>query len=169
MNILQLHIFWSERLFLIHNDSISLPSIHPWLRMLGLHRGDLTTGSTAEMVLWARNDEEEDDMTISDNRPRFSARYVLVNGRVALAGGEVNPTRVGQFVELTRVKKIEDSAENEEERANQSPVSRSRDLRQPMRVEREVRDDPGERVKTAGISLDPAGVTSLDQVRHCDR
>ena len=169
MFILQLHIFWSERLFLIRNDSISLPSIHPWLRMLGLDRGDLTTGSTADMVLWARNDEEEDDMTISDNRPRFSARYVLVNGRVALAGGEVNPTRAGQFVELTRVKKIDDSAENEEGRANQSPVSRSRDLRQPMRVEREVRDDPGERVKTAGISLDPAGVTSLDQVRHCDR
>ena len=141
MFILQLHIFWSEPLFLIHNDSILLPSIHPWLRMLGLHRGDLTTGSTADMVLWARNDEEEDDMTISDNRPRFSARYVLVNGRVALAGGEVNPTRVGQFVELTRVKKIDDSAENEEGRANQSPVSRSRDLRQPMRVEREVRDD----------------------------
>ena len=169
MFILQLHIFWSERLFLIHNDSISLPSIHPWLRMLGLHRGDPPPGSTADMVLWARNDEEEDDMTISDNRPRFSARYVLVNGRVALAGGEVNPTRAGHFVELTRVKKIDDSAENEEGRANQSPVSRSRDLRQPMRVEREVRDDPGERVKTAGISLDPAGVTSLDQVRHCDR
>ena len=136
---------------------VQLACVNP-LRMLGVTRGDVVTGGDADLVLWTRNDESEEDND-KDNLTKYSVKYVLVNGSVALVAGEgVNPTRAGQFVELTRVK-----SDDEE--------GRSRDHGQPIRVERQRSEDPSERVKTAGISLDPAGVTSLDQVRdyHHDK
>mgnify|MGYP001321410194 CR=1 FL=1 len=132
------------------------------LRMLGSDRGSVVTGSVADLVLWARNEDTEEEDCSKDNLTQYSVKYVLVNGSVALAAGKgVNPTRAGEFVELTRVK----SDDGEGPAANQSPVSGSRDHCQPIRVERERSEDLSQRVKTAGISLDPAGVTSLDQVR----
>ena len=130
---------------------VQLACVNP-LRMLGVSRGDVATGCDADLVLWTRKDESEEDNNDQDNLTKYSVKYVLVNGSVALVAGEgVNPTRAGQFVELTRVKSDDEGG-------------RSRDHGQPIRVERQRSEDPSERVKTAGITLDPAGVTSLDQV-----
>ena len=141
---------------------VQLACVNP-LKMLGTDRASVVTGNQADLVLWARNGDTEEDDSYKDNLTKYSVKYVLVNGSVALAAGEgVNPTRAGEFVELTRVKS--DDGERSPA-ANQSPVLVSRDCGQPIRVERERSESESERVKTAGISLDPAGVTSLDQVR----
>ena len=127
---------------------VQLSCVNP-LKMLRSSRGGVVTGGDADLVLWTKNDDTSENNE-EDNLTKYSVKYVLVNGSVALVAGEgVNPTRAGQFVELTRVN---------------SDEGRSRDHGQPTRVERERSEDPSERVKTAGISLDPAGVTSLDQV-----
>ena len=105
----------------------------------------IEVGSAADLVIWRKEDAEDNVGSSSE----YKVEFVIVNGQVCMKQeGEVNPCCSGQFVELSRV----EMAEREED---------------VKHVEREMINEKVDKGVNDGnhrMTIDPAGVTSLDQV-----
>ena len=117
---------------------------HNPARMIRMKMENIAVGSLADLVLWRKQEDIENDST-----NKYKADVVIVNGQVGMKQeGEVNPHSSGQFMGLNRVEIVEEQED-------------------VKHVEREKINDGGDNFVNGNnqkITIDAAGVTSLDQV-----
>ena len=124
---------------------VKMSCINP-AKMLGFHgtRGTIAIGSDADIVVWRKdNIEANDNDDVMDNKNGYKVNYAIVNGHVVMTPDRVSPGCFGQVIEfqgLTNV--VEEGVKH---------------------VEREKINDTSDKAHQK-ITIDAAGVTSLDQV-----
>ena len=87
-----------ERKLLTLEDAIEKITWLPAQRMGLRGKGSLKPGSDADITIFDLNEIRDGATYLEPLKPPAGIEYVIINGRIALAGGEIKNTRLGRSV-----------------------------------------------------------------------